>query len=128
MHISNVIETLKKKYPGKTIILNNKREVTEILCEVEPTVQNKKQSTAIAVIDKTVPHYHKKATEIYTIIEGELTMIIDGRRLSFPKNASVVIRPGQVHEAFGDEVWVKVVSRPGWSKKDHFIQTTKQDA
>lgn len=121
MHISDVLEKLKEKYPGKQIVLNNRREVTEILCEVDPTKDHKGLSTAIAVIDKTLPHYHKYTSEVYTVIEGELTLIVDGKKVELKKGQSHTIHPHQVHEAIGNETWVEVKSRPGWTKEDHIV-------
>lgn len=33
----------------------------------------------------------------------------------------ITIDPGEVHSAEGKEVWLEVVSRPGWKPKDHFL-------
>lgn len=119
MNIPGVIEELKKKYPGKKILLNNRQNCTEILCEVEPTTLHPSYSEAISVIDKTDLHRHEVCKETYKVEKGVLSLVVDGRQFVLNAGQSLVIEPGQVHQASGDETWVKVTSRPGWKKSDH---------
>ena len=121
MNITDVIEELKKKYPGKKILLNNRQNCTEILCEIEPTSAHPSYSEVISIIDKTDSHYHDKATEIYIVIKGVLTLIVDGRKYILNDGQSFTIEPGQMHEAIGNETWVKCSAKPGWKKTDHHI-------
>lgn len=121
MNITGIIEELKKKYPGKKILLNNRQNCTEILCEIEPTSAHPSYSEVISIIDKTDAHYHDKATEIYKVIKGALTLIIDGRKYVLNDGQSFTIEPGQIHEAIGSETWVKCSAKPGWKKNDHHI-------
>jgi mannose-6-phosphate isomerase-like protein (cupin superfamily) len=121
MNIPNVIEELKKKYPGKKIFLNNRQNCTEILCEVEPTGAHTTYSEAVSVIDKTDAHFHDKTTEIYKVIKGVLTLIVDGRKFVLNDGQSLTISPGQVHEAIGNETWIKCSAKPGWKKSDHHL-------
>jgi len=125
MNINEVIETLKKQYPGKKIILNSKENLTEILCEVDPTSLHSEKSIAIVVIDIMEPHYHNEATEIYEVVKGQLTLVIDGKPQMLNVGQSATIFPGQIHSAIGDETWVKVISKPGWTKKDHVLVENK---
>jgi len=122
MNITSVIEELKKKYPGKRILLNNRQNCTEILCEIEPTGQHPSYSEAIAVIDKTDLHVHTVAKETYTVEKGVLRLVVDGRVNVLNQGQSYVIEPGSVHQATGDETWVKVCSKPGWKKGDHKVR------
>ncbi len=119
MNINSVIETLKKQFPGKKIILNSKENLTEILCEIDPTSLHPDYSVAISVIDKTDAHYHTLTTETYEVIKGELQILIDGKQRVLDVGQSVTIYPNQVHSAIGNETWVKVTSKPGWVKDDH---------
>ncbi|MFH0773139.1 MAG: cupin domain-containing protein [bacterium] len=121
MNITGVIEELKKKYPGKKILLNNRQNCTEILCETDPAGIHPSHSEVISVMDKTDSHYHDQTTEIYTVIKGVLTLIVDGKKYILNDGQSYTIGPGQVHEAIGNETWVKCVSKPGWKKSDHHI-------
>lgn len=119
MNITDVIEELKKKYPGKNILLNNRQNCSEILCEVEPTSAHVSYSEAISVIDKTESHYHNVTKEIYKVIKGVLALIVDGRKYVLNEGQSYTIEPGQTHEANGNETWVKCISKPGWKKSDY---------
>lgn len=121
MNITNVIEELKKKYPGKKILLNNRQNCTEILCEIEPTVAHPGRSVAIAIIDKTIAHYHDTSEETYKVLKGVLSLIVNKEKLVLNEGQSFVIKPGSIHEAKGDETWVQVTSKPGWKQKDHHM-------
>jgi len=125
MNINKVIDTLKTKYPGKKIVLNSKENLTEILCEVDPTPLHPEKSTAISVIDMTEPHYHNNSTETYEVVKGSLTLLVDGKPQLLSVGHSATIYPGQIHSATGDETWVKVTSKPGWTKKDHILVEEK---
>lgn len=119
MHITEVISELKKKYPGKKILMNNRNNVTEILCEIDPTSAHASHSTVVSVIDKTDLHFHEKTTEIYKVLKGVLTIVIDGKKVTLNEGESQTILPHQKHEAAGDETWVTCSSKPGWKRQDH---------
>lgn len=119
MHITDVISELKKKYPGKRILMNNRNNVTEILCEMDPASLHASHSTVISVIDKTDKHFHEKATETYKVLKGVLKLTIEGKQVVLNEGESQVILPNQKHEAVGDETWVKCSSKPGWTHNDH---------
>jgi mannose-6-phosphate isomerase-like protein (cupin superfamily) len=121
MNIPGVIEELKKKYIGKRILLNNRQNCTEILCEVEPSAAHPSFSEAISIIDKTDMHFHNGSKEVYKVIKGVLSLVVDGRQYVLNEGQSLIIEPGQVHQATGDETWVRVSSKPGWKKSDHFL-------
>jgi quercetin dioxygenase-like cupin family protein len=123
MNIPGVIEELKKKYPGKKILLNNRQNCTEILCEVEPTSVHPSWSEAISIIDKTDNHVHSQSKETYKVIKGVLSLVIDGRQFVLNEGQSLTIEPGQVHQATGNETWIKVSSKPGWKKSDHKVSS-----
>lgn len=119
MNINGVLDELKKKYPGKRIILNDKRNLTEILCEIDPAEMHRDYSTAISVIDSTIPHYHGKTVETYEVIKGELDLKVGGQTIHLKTGDSYTIEPGNIHVANGNETWVKVTSRPGWTPQDY---------
>ncbi|PIZ00385.1 hypothetical protein COY62_02860 [bacterium (Candidatus Howlettbacteria) CG_4_10_14_0_8_um_filter_40_9] len=70
MNSKKVIQELKEKYPEKDIVVNPQ----EIVCEVDP-----ENGKAIAIIDNSKPHFHKYTTEIYKVLKGELTILIDDK-------------------------------------------------
>ncbi len=119
MNITDVIEELKKKYPGKKILLNDRQNCSEILCEIQPTAAHPTYSVAISVIDKTLPHYHDVIEETYEVLKGTLHLSVDGKKHVLGQGQSFVIQPGLIHEAQGEETWVKCTSKPGWKQKDH---------
>jgi len=119
MHITDVISELKKKYPGKKILMNNRNNVTEILCEIDPASAHASHSTVISVIDKTDKHFHEITTETYKVLKGTLTLIIEDKKVILNEGESQVILPNQKHEAIGDETWVRCTSKPGWKHQDH---------
>lgn len=119
MNITNVIEELKKKYPRKKIVLNDRQNCTEILCEIEETSLHPNRSVAIAVIDKSIAHYHDTSEETYKVIKGVLSLTVGSEKFVLNEGQSFIIKPGLVHEATGNETWVQVTSKPGWKQKDH---------
>lgn len=121
MNIPGVIEELKKKYPGKRILLNNRTNCTEILCETDPSSLHPSHSEAVAIIDKTDKHMHTHSKETYSVIKGVLSLEVDGRKFVLNEGQSLDIEPGQVHQGSGNETWVKVTSKPGWKKSDHTL-------
>ena len=121
MNINQVIEKLKVQYPGKKIVLNSQKNLTEILCEIDPTSLHPEYSIAIAVIDESLPHHHEKTTETYEIISGKLKLFIDGQEHILKTGEKIIVKPGQKHFAKGTETWVKVTSRPGWKASDHIL-------
>ena len=46
----------------------------EIICEFDPRDDHPDFSFAMAVIDRSEPHLHKRTTEIYRIVKGELKL------------------------------------------------------
>lgn len=121
MNIQRVIKELKKQYPGKKIIRNKKTNPTEIICEIDPTEEHRDYSSTIAVIDQSIPHIHKVAVEEYEVMKGVLKVVKDGREYVLHEGDKLVINPGVVHHALGQETWVKVYARPGWKPNDHIF-------
>lgn len=120
MRVKQILRKFQEKYPNKKIIKNDDNNPTEILCEVESSSEHPDYSIAVAVIEKSKPHYHKKTTEIYEAIKGKLILNIDGKEIILKSGQSLIINPSQVHFALGKDTWVKVTSRPGWKIEDHW--------
>ena len=121
METKKIVQELKKKYPSKKIILNDKKNPSEIICETEPSSKHPQYSAAIAVIDKTEAHYHKKAAEIYYVLKGSLNLYIDQKKYVLGPEEFRVIPPKTTHWAQGKKTWVLVYSEPGWTKEDHYL-------
>ncbi len=70
-------------------------------------------------IDGARPHYHKRATELYYVLEGEGEVLLDGRAEEVRKGTMVHIPPGVVHSAIG-KMRVLVVGIPDIDDSDVF--------
>ena len=121
MNVKMIISKPRKQYPGKTIIKNMDKNglVTEIVCEVEPTQDHPKYSEAIAVIDSSIMHFHKKLQETYTVLSGELMVVTDIKNFRLKRGDKITMKPGTVHANIGNETWTHVYSEPGWTLGDH---------
>ena len=121
MITQKIIQEIKKKYPGKAIILDPKDNPTEIVCEIEPTTDHPEKSIAIAVVGRSKPHYHKNSTEIYEAVKGELTVYKSGKKYVLKEGERLTIETGEVHNVEGDEAWFMTYSAPGWRLDDHIV-------
>jgi len=70
-------------------------------------------------IDGTKLHYHKRSTELYYVLEGSGSVILDGVEHPVCKGSMVHIPPGVVHGARG-RVRVLVVGIPDIAEVDYF--------
>ncbi|KKQ51523.1 MAG: hypothetical protein UT40_C0006G0040 [Candidatus Woesebacteria bacterium GW2011_GWA1_39_21b] len=118
MNVQKVVEELKKKYPGKNIIINTPENPTEIVCEVEPASLDPQRSVAVAVLDSNIKHYHRLAKETYEVIKGTLELTKGGKTHFLSPGQKLIIGPEEYHMAKGDETWVKVTSEPAWTPED----------
>lgn len=126
MNKKKVINKLKEKYPGKKIIAIPNDNPTEILCEVDPSLEHPDYSLAVAVIDKSEQHLHKKSKERYKIVKGKLSLFVDGTEHKLKEGEELVIEPNQLHWAEGNETWIECYSEPGWTLEDHITKDVKR--
>lgn len=70
-------------------------------------------------IDGARLHYHKRATELYYVLDGEGSVIIDGNEHPVSKGSVVHIPPGVVHGARG-RVRVLVIGIPDIADDDYY--------
>jgi quercetin dioxygenase-like cupin family protein len=71
-------------------------------------------------IDGARPHYHKRSTELYYVLEGKGTVTLDGVEHPVRKGSIVHIPPGVVHGATG-RVRVLVIGIPDIAEDDLFF-------
>lgn len=64
-------------------------------------------------------HYHKRATELYYVVEGSGTIVLDGEEQGVRRGSLVHIPPGVVHGARG-RMRVLVVGIPDIAEDDYF--------
>lgn len=122
MNTDKILKKLKRKYPGKNIIFNPRDNPTEIVCEIDPTSEHPEKSLAMAVVGKSLPHYHKKTTEIYEVIKGKLTVYKNGKKFLLKEKDKMTIELNVTHYVEGDETWFLTYSKPGWTLKDHILK------
>lgn len=70
-------------------------------------------------IDGAKLHYHKRSTELYYVLEGCGTIILDGIEHAVSRGSLVHIPPGVVHGARG-RVRVLVIGIPDIAEDDYF--------
>ena len=68
------------------------------------------------------PHYHKRLTELYYVLEcdGQAQIELDGERFPLKPGACVLIRPGVVHRAVGRMTILNFVM-PKFDPGDEFV-------
>ena len=116
-----VVKQLKEEFSGKKIVRLPDENPTEIVCEIEPTEDHIDHSVAIAIIDRSEPHYHKKSVETYHIEKGRLTLHYGDEMKVLEEGDRFVVEPPVVHWAEGNAARVRVESRPGWTVEDHIL-------
>ena len=75
-------------------------------------------------IDGAKEHYHKVATELYYVLEGEGTVVLDGVEHEVRKGSIVHISPGVVHGAKG-RMRVLVIGIPDIHDEDLYFPDTR---
>ena len=71
-------------------------------------------------IDGAKLHYHKRATELYYVLDGEGSVLLDGVEHKVGKGTLLHIPPGVVHGAKG-KMRVLVVGIPDIDDDDYFV-------
>jgi mannose-6-phosphate isomerase-like protein (cupin superfamily) len=111
--IARIREELLREYPGANIQAPNS---TEIVAEIAP-------GRAVAVIERSAPHFHRRMTEVYRGMRGTLYVACGGRGHVLGPGESLTIEPGNIHFARGVDgvAWIEVQSNPPWTPDDHLI-------
>ena len=69
---------------------------------------------------KADPHYHKKLTEMYFVLEGDGHIELDGERFELKPRTAVLIKPGCRHRAVGD-LRIIVTAVPAFDPDDEWF-------
>ena len=77
-------------------------------------------------LDGSKAHYHKIATELYYVLEGEGELILDGVSHPISKGSFAHIPPGVVHHSTG-RLKVLVVGVPDIDDKDLYFSEEPQE-
>jgi mannose-6-phosphate isomerase-like protein (cupin superfamily) len=112
--IEEIRAKLSKSYPGSHV------KVAEDKCEIIAEISD---GFAVAVIEKSIPHFHQKMQEVYRVLSGILYVACEARGHVLNKGDTITIEPGQIHfaRAAGEPVWIEVESVPPWRPDDHLI-------
>lgn len=121
MNKEKIVRKLQQKYPKGKIICLPEENPTEIICELDAAENNPQKSIAISIIDKSLPHVHKKITKIYKVIEGSLKVHLHAKIVELQKGDIITIVPNTIHWAEGNETWIEVVATPRWTNEDHIL-------
>lgn len=65
-------------------------------------------------------HYHKKMTEIYTVLDGEGFIEVDGERIPVKPMSVIKIKPGCRHRAVGN-LRILNTAIPAFDASDEFF-------
>lgn len=112
--IEDIRARLFSSYPGCRVKAAEDKQ--ELVAEI-------RDRFAVAVIERSRPHFHLRTREIYRALKGTLLVACGGRGHVLREGESLAIEPGLVHHAraVGDPAWIEVVSEPEWSEDDHFV-------
>lgn len=105
---------LLRTYPGCPIKVAEDRR--ELVAEVSGVF-------AVAVIERSEPHFHAVTREVYRVIRGTLNVACGGEGHVLHEGESLAIEPGQIHHArgVGEPAWVEVKSNPPWTLEDMHV-------
>lgn len=112
------IEQLRRKlladYPGAHVKVAP--DDGEMVAEIDAR-------RAVAVIERSQPHFHSRMTEVYRVLQGVLYVSCGGRGYVLGPGQELTIEPGNVHFArgAGGPAWLEVLSDPPWTPEDHHI-------
>jgi mannose-6-phosphate isomerase-like protein (cupin superfamily) len=109
MDITKTRTELINAYPGCHVkVAEDHREV---VAEISDTF-------AVAVIERSLAHFHRNTREVYRVLRGTLYVARGGQGHVLGVGETIVIEPGQIHSTRAPD---EVESMPPWSVSDHFI-------
>jgi mannose-6-phosphate isomerase-like protein (cupin superfamily) len=78
---------------------------------------------AIAIIERSEPHFHKEITETHRVLRGSLLVARAGEGFVLKVSDSITITPGQINhsKALGDPAWIEVLCEPAWRAIRHIV-------
>ena len=115
---STLVEHYRSKlllaYPGFQIkVAPDQREM---LAEVTG-------ESAIAIIERSEPHFHREITETYRVLRATLLVACTGEGFVLQVGDSITINSSQIHhaKALGDPAWIEVLCEPAWRAIRHIV-------
>jgi len=112
--IDGIQAELVRTYPSCRVKVNDDKQ--EIVAEI-------RDGFAVAVIERSQPHFHGTMREIYRVLRGALYVACGGQGHVLREGESLTIEPGLIHyaRAAGEPAWIEVESEPPWSPEDHHV-------
>jgi mannose-6-phosphate isomerase-like protein (cupin superfamily) len=81
------------------LIFNQKNFPAEVLYEITSLATKLPFGIAIADIELSARHFHKKTIETYTVVQGDLEVTLDGKKHLLHPGDAIKIQPGMIHTA-----------------------------
>lgn len=112
--IAKIQAELVHTYPGCRVVVADDQQ--EMVAEI-------RAGFAVAVIERSKPHFHERMQEIYRVQRGVLYVACGGRAYVVRGGESIAIEPGLIHyaTAVGEPAWLEVESEPPWSPEDNHV-------
>lgn len=115
------VEALRREFPDKNIVLLPEDDPEEVVVELGG---DENESVAIALIERSKKHFHRRMTETYVVEHGTLIVYVDTETWVLQAGDSLSIEPNSTHwaEMAGDvPARVRVTASPPWSPDDHIL-------
>jgi mannose-6-phosphate isomerase-like protein (cupin superfamily) len=112
--LSEYTAELLRDYPGARVKIADDK--AEMVAEFDGL-------RAIAVIERSQPHFHRRIKETYKVLRGTLHVACGGRGYLLRPGESLIIEPGNIHFArgAGAPAWIEVFCDPAWTIDDHLL-------
>ena len=114
-------------YKGKRISNPVNRQMIEFVTTAEDSQGRMLEmiSTWQPHSPKPIEHYHPRQEEIFTVLEGELTVKVSGRQYTLTKGESIKMSASTVHAMWNDSAAPVVAN---WKvfpagRTEHFLET-----
>jgi len=118
-----------RKHVVTSLCKDKERNATEIVWHA-PAKREKcpvlvTESWELAAFSEVAPqdrHYHKKGTEIYTVLEGEMWIEVEGKVHHLEEGDIIVVNPGVVHQVLREGIFIaQVITVNCGGKDDKFV-------
>lgn len=120
-----ILETLPEIQELKPTLYKNKIEHgQECVYELFTRHDNLGWNAVIADIIESVPHYHKRTTEVYTVLNGTLEVFINGQSHVLNPGDTILVPVRSIHWARSltdKPARIMCTCVPAWSPEDHHI-------
>lgn len=117
-----LVDALREEFPDKNIVvLGDPDDPHEVVVEVDGCED---ESTAIALVERSEPHFHIRTEERYVVVSGRLHVHVEDQSFTLGPGKVITILPGFVHWAESAEetpARIRVIASPPWTPEDHIL-------